>query len=217
MAATPGPVHSEGAAQPHGVDATLEAWRAQGGDRLDPVRFRFIEAMARRAAAHEGEARRRLDERLAGLLASYGKASAQAAPSSEAPTEAPVVQQAAQRDKAHGPLAGLAEHIGRHGGSQSDGVQKSLEFFRATWTRLSAERRLTQSLAKVPQNAGPLNSHNLVHQALVLMRELSPGYLNHFMAHVDALLWLEQANAPASAEAPRNEGAKKGARGKAAG
>jgi hypothetical protein len=95
---------------------------------------------------------------------------------------------------------------------------KTLSYFRSTWSRLSADRRLTQTLAAVPENAGPLNSHHLVHRALMLMRELSPEYLHRFMAHVDALLWLDRANvrsAAGSAETPRAEGPRKSARGKA--
>jgi hypothetical protein len=34
-----------------------------------------------------------------------------------------------------------------------------------------------------------------VHRALTLMRDTSPEYLQHFMAQVDALMWLEQAQA----------------------
>ncbi|WP_374263348.1 DUF2894 domain-containing protein, partial [Zoogloea sp.] len=37
-------------------DAALAALRAQGGDRADPVRFRFLEALARRSAAYRGDA-----------------------------------------------------------------------------------------------------------------------------------------------------------------
>jgi hypothetical protein len=54
--------------------AALAALRERGRDRADPVRFRFIEAMARRAGAHGGDARRMLDERIAQLLAAYGDA-----------------------------------------------------------------------------------------------------------------------------------------------
>ena len=53
--------------------AMIDAWRERGDHRLDPVRFRFIEALARRAAAHRGEARRILDDKLAKLLAAYGE------------------------------------------------------------------------------------------------------------------------------------------------
>ena len=50
---------------------TIDALRARGADRLDPVRFRFIEALARRSAAERGDARRVLDGRLATVLDEY--------------------------------------------------------------------------------------------------------------------------------------------------
>ena len=50
---------------------TIDALRARGADRLDPVRFRFIEALARRSAAAQGDARRVLDGRLATVLDEY--------------------------------------------------------------------------------------------------------------------------------------------------
>jgi len=78
-----------------------------------------------------------------------------------------------------------------------------MSHFRATWDRLSAAQRLTQSLAKVPDNAGPLNSLQLVHRSLALMSELSPEYLHRFLAHVDALLWLEAASGDSPRAAPR--------------
>src|SRR5438128_533593 len=51
--------------------ARLDAWRASGADQVDPVRFRLMEALARRSAGHQGAARRLLDERLHGLVAAY--------------------------------------------------------------------------------------------------------------------------------------------------
>ncbi len=60
---------------PPGTDpaALIEAMRVRGAERFDPVGFRFIEALARRAAAHRNEARRVLERRLAELLADYGE------------------------------------------------------------------------------------------------------------------------------------------------
>jgi hypothetical protein len=185
----------------------LAAWRERGDDRFDPVRFRFIEAMARRAAAHDGEARRLLDDRLVLLLAAYGEAMEKAR-AADAPAEDASPSNAA--------LAELVAHIARHAPPPGEGLAahapapdlKAVTYFRSTWSKLSAERRLNQSLAKMPDNAGPLNSHHLVHRALILMRDLSPEYLNRFMSYVDALLWIDQANASmaaAAASAPRAE------------
>jgi hypothetical protein len=77
---------------------------------------------------------------------------------------------------------------------------RTLQFFKRTWSRLSADQRLAQSRACLPDNAGPLNSQHLVHRSLVLMRELSPEYLEHFVGYIDALQWLEQSNEVAAAE-----------------
>jgi hypothetical protein len=192
--------------------SVIEAWREQGDHRFDPVRFRFLEALVRRAAGHRGEARRVLDDKVARLLATYGENldRARCAP--------PAAAAPAGRTPGRGPLAELVEHIARHASVHEDGAAaagmaspapssapelKTLRYFRSTWTRLSADRRLTQSLAKVPENAGPLNSHHLVHQSLSLMRELSPEYLERFVSYVDTLLWIDGANGsgvPAAAQ-----------------
>lgn len=194
--------------------AMMEAWRKRGDDRFDPVRFRFIEAMFNRAATHQGEARRILDDRVAKLLAAYGGDLEKARSESG--------NAAARKDKtapARGPLAELVDHIARHAPPHGDALHgipaspelKTLSYFRGTWSKLSAERRLTHSLAKVPDNAGPLNSHHLVHRSLTLMRDLSPEYLNRFMSYVDALSWLDQATS-GGADAPRAENQRKTAR-----
>ena len=190
------------------VGALLDAWRERGDHHRDPVQFRFIEALATRAAAQCGDARRILDDKLARLLAAYGEALDPRVAGADAAAHPP-----APSDR--GPLAALVDHIGRHASTHD---VETLSYFRSTWSRLSAERRLTQSLAKLPENAGPLNSHQLVHRSLTLMRELSPEYLHRFMAYVDALLWIDQANArgtPAGADAPRGESSRKTARAKA--
>jgi hypothetical protein len=125
------------------------------------------------------------------------------------------VRPARQRPAARrGPLAGLVEQLAGAATSAADrpapagppGAEaapdlRSLEYFRDTWSRLSAERRVAQSLADVPENAGPLNSRRLVHRALASMRELSPDYLHRFVAYVDALLWLEGVNGRGGAPA----------------
>lgn len=187
----------------------IEAWRSRGHDRIDPVRFRQIEAMARRGAAHEGEARRIIDDKLGRLLRAYGETLDLKARNAQAAATAPELQ-----PHLHGALAALVDRIGPKAPAIDD---DTLAYFRITWSRLSAERSLSRSLATVPENAGPLNSQQLVHRSLTLMRDLSPEYLHRFMAYVDALLRLDHGvDAAASANSKTAQAAppKKAARGK---
>nr|WP_218883918.1 DUF2894 domain-containing protein [Burkholderia guangdongensis] len=190
----------------------LDAWREQGADRVDPVRFHLIDALERRAASHDGAVRRMLDERLAALIADYARTLAH----SRAPAQA-----ASPAEPARGPLAALVDHIARHASAHAGRTYPEvgmLDDFREIWSKLSTERQLRQSLDQVPRNAGPLNSSSLVHRALSQMRELSPDYLRQFLSYVDTLSWLDQMvgdGAPAADETPRAKGTKgvKGAKG----
>ncbi|ONC79024.1 DUF2894 domain-containing protein [Burkholderia pseudomallei] len=230
---------------------TLDAWRERGADRLDPVRFRFIDALRRRAAAHGGDARRLLDARLAALIDAYAAdlrraesngdacecagapvpvpvpvpvpAPAPAPASSTSPAPTPAAPSttttsppaSSPADPARGPLAALLDYIGsreRPTASAPDETRAApasptasgrvalraepelLDYFRETWSKLSADSQLRASLEQVPKNAGPLNSSSLVHRSLSLMRELSPEYLRQFLSYVDALSWLQQMN-----------------------
>lgn len=202
--------------------ALLAAWRTAGLAERQPVRFRLLEAMAARLASRTPAARTVLQARLQQAMAAYLMAT----------DEMPEWPGATSEDAAPGPLAALVAHAQRL--SAADGAAalpgtaqaaapalpatdaspelKALRWFRGTWSRLSADQRLHQSLAQVPDNAGPLNSQQLVHRSLALMRTLSPDYLQHFVAQVDALMWLDQVNSgdiptgqPAGA-APRKPG-----------
>ena len=205
----------------------LDALRAQGAPARDPVGFRLAEALARRASAHAGAAREAIEARLAGVLrrldgtvrdgeggslerdvAGEGApASVTRAPAARGLLAALVSDVARQKPL---PVLGAASKPREAASTPSlastrpvpspapDG--RTLQFFKRTWSRLSAEQRLAQSRATLPDNAGPLNSHHLVHRALTLMQSLSPDYLEHFVGYVDALQWLEQANEAAAAE-----------------
>ena len=149
---------------------------------MSPVRSLLLEALARRAAVQTGEVRRLLDARLAALTAELD-----AEPPISAPLAAPH----------QGALAALARQLAREAAPEGTAIElHTLRRHRATWTRLSAEDRLRQALAQVPAQAGPLNSHHLVHRALVLMQDASPEYLQRFVPYVDALLALDQLQSP---------------------
>ncbi|RQQ13153.1 DUF2894 domain-containing protein [Burkholderia stagnalis] len=209
-----------------GSDATqaramLDAWREQGADRLDPVRFHLMDALARRAAGHDGDTRRLLDARLATLLAGYADIVERGAPNAAdvgIPPGEPARGEPAPGEPARGALAALVTQLARDAQADRAGIDPAMiEFFRETWSKVSTEKQYRQALDQVPRNAGPLNSSSLVHRSLSLMRDLSPGYLQQFLSYVDALSWLEDlmgGGAQAEKEAPRAKGAKKAARGK---
>lgn len=212
-------MHSDAPRDPR---ALLDSWRDSGADSADPVRFRFIEALARRASGYSGEAGRRLEERVAKLVADYGEVLARAS------GEVPVSETPQQGPDALADLAALRERLGRRAPPPPAAVPMThaptlhrahhaepelADYFRDTWARVSVDRQLRQSQAGVPENAGPLNTNHLVHRSLSLMREVSPGYLEQFLSYVDALSWLEGMHAislvPAR-EAPRKARAKPG-------
>ncbi|WP_295841189.1 DUF2894 domain-containing protein [uncultured Xanthomonas sp.] len=90
--------------RPDRIAATdrLAAWRAEHAERLDPLRFRFLEALARRTEAQQGKARELLEQKLSALLDAYA-AALDAAPQSAGDAEADTAVRAMQP----GPLGAL--------------------------------------------------------------------------------------------------------------
>jgi len=206
----------------------LGAWREQNADRLNPLRFHFIDALERRAASHDGEARRLLDERLSTLIKAYADDLEIAASSVDAIDSA-----ATPGVPARGALAGLIDYIANTAAASGNDLAASdaapqpvalpalaaLDEFRKIWSEVRTDSQVRQSLEQVPANAGPLNSGSLVHRSLTLMRELSPRYLQQFLAYVDTLSWMEQmidGGALAAKDGPRAVSVRKRARVKAA-
>ncbi|NIE68276.1 DUF2894 domain-containing protein [Burkholderia sp. Ax-1719] len=180
--------------------ATLDGWRAQGADRLDPVGFATLDALEKRAQALTGAARDVLDARIATRLAAYAQ-------QIEAQGNASAT---AQDTSANNAFAALIEAMSREARDGAPGAL--LDYFRDVWQKVSADQQVQQSLDQVPKNAGPLNSSSLVHRALFLMRDLSPGYLRQFLAYADGLAWLEDLNAaiaPPAAQAAQASATKK--------
>ena len=190
------------------VRATLDAWREQGADRLDPVRFHRLDALEKRAAAFDGDARALLDARLATLLEGFAEIVTRAGEAAGASETAQASAQAPVR----GALGGLVEQLARDAQADRHGVDPELiDYFRTMWSKVRTEQQYRQSLDQVPRNAGPLNSNSLVHRSLATMRELSPEYLQQFLSYIDALAWLEDlagGGAQPEKEAPRAKAAK---------
>ncbi|KRA73005.1 MULTISPECIES: DUF2894 domain-containing protein [unclassified Lysobacter] len=179
--------------------AILDAWREQGADRMDPLAFHYLVALRRRAIDRDGDARRELERRLSDLIAAYAGDLARTA--AHAADASPIGM------PARGMLGELADELAgraasRNGGKVADDNAARavlpelgmLDDFRKIWASVRSDSQVRRSLEDAPSNAGPLNSSRLVHRSLSLMRELSPGYLQQFLAYVDALSWLEQMN-----------------------
>lgn len=204
--------------------ARLEALRASGVDRFDPVRFAYLDALTRRAAGQPPAIRQPL------LAKVVREAAALANRHRLAPAPATTGAPAAS------PLGELLAYIGQQAvapadarpsvlGSDAPAIPpvkpeprnatapelKTVAYFRNTWSRLSTEQQLTQTLAQAPENAGPMNSQHLVLRSLQLMRDLAPDYLQGFMSYVDTLVWLEQASPvrPGGERSPVGDGEKK--------
>ncbi len=191
--------------------ARLDALQASGADQCDPVRFAYLAALTRRAATAAEPVRQLLLAKtadLANALAAHPTPPRAASPERTAPSQ----------------LAELLAYIDRHAHGQSAATQpatasvavnrnfrpnfqnpsagrnppaaelKSVAYFRNTWSRLSTEQQLTQTLAQAPANAGPMNSQHLVLRSLEVMRDISPDYLQAFMSYIDALIWLDHAD-----------------------
>ena len=79
-----------------------------------------------------------------------------------------------------------------HDSSQHQESSRFKEFRKALST-LTVQKQISRAITQAPQNAGPINSHMLILRSLGLMHELSPDYLNRFMAYIDTLFCLEDA------------------------
>lgn len=187
------------------TDPRLEALRAAGAHHHDPVRFHYLEVLARRLPGQPPAVQRLLAHKLEAALASY-------------PQKAPHTTPSARHERpanADSALAQLNQSLGmpRHSAAAGDPFAvdsaplpalKSVHQFSKAWSHIAAEQQVVQALHRGPENAGPLNAHKLVLRTLSLMRTLSPDYLRHFMAQMNTLLSLDRLSVQVPTAAVRN-------------
>ena len=166
----------------------LDALRAAGAARVDAVGWHYLETLASRTQAQSGPARFLLHAKLQEALQRFDARMTAADHPKDAPEPLP------------SPLATLLQDMGPKtappGSGRSAGWPSEnprIQAFKKQLGQISVQKQVTQAMAQAPQNAGPINSHMLVLRSLGLMRDISPDYLNRFMAHVDTLLCLEEA------------------------
>jgi len=185
------------------VHAWIDAWRRQGADRVDPLRFGLIAALARRALRHGGMVRQRLDARLrklaeayAGLLANPPQAKPLPAVR-ESPLK-PLLERFAHAPQPDAPVhaAAATRKVEARGPAPVVDTARlpALDEFQQLWSRIRIDSLLRQCLDALPDDAGPLHSRVLTYRAMVLMRDVSPDYLQHFIAYADVLTWMERVD-----------------------
>ena len=204
-----GPEQADQHADQHAVQHTLEVLRSRGAAHAEPVRLHVIEVLAARAAA--------APEPLHGLLARRVQHLAQALAGRLSETSATARPQPRARQPHPSPLADLLRRF-EPDAVAGDGTTaaamsrvpelKAVRAYRSTWTQWRADRQLQQSLASVPHNPGPLNSHAVALRAFTRMRSLSPGHLNRYVAYLETLAWLEHADSAATPAAARRPAAR---------
>ncbi len=175
-------------------DALVQSLRQEGAHQFDPVRFHYIEVLAGRAIAYQGSVRRVLDAKLLAAASALRVACAQAQHKLTTP----------QAQAPGATLGDLVRHMAAYSLDKPDNRAqapatpraelKSVQYFRNTWSKLSAEKQVAQALEQAPKNAGPINSHVVALRTLALMRDAAPDYLNRFTSYLDTLISLEQGD-----------------------
>jgi hypothetical protein len=180
-------------------EEVLATLQQSGADAFDPITFHRLQSLSQRMLAHQGETRKRIEQSFEDMRSVLANRLAQA--HAEAGKEQGVVAPAI---KSKSPLGKLLEEMGVvQNAQQAMNVQhhlvlpqelKAIQQFGRTWSELSIDSQVTKAIDQAPENAGPLNSHNLVLRTIAQMREISPAYLNRFMTYIDTLMCLERAN-----------------------
>ena len=163
------------------VPARVRQLRDKGAARVDPARMAQLEALARRLADQPDAVRALLQERLDAAVHAFEERVAQVPRQLPARALAANAQQLPQL-----PRTPAASEMG------------SVIRFRRSWANGRAQERVAAATASKPRNAGPLNSHMLVLQALDMMQSLPGDYLRRFLTHIETLQWLESAQAQAA-------------------
>jgi hypothetical protein len=185
--------------------AQLEALDAA---QIDPVRWHFALGLSRRLEGQTGAVRVRLEQRLAQVLAELKQAVAGHEPAGTTmpprAVKATPLADLLSRLRPAAAVLPLADASHQRVGVQAPSELRAVSAFRQTWARLSVARQVDQVMRQAPENAGPLNAHQLVLRAMSAMREVSPEYLHEFVSWADTLLWLEDsAAAKATIKPPR--------------
>ena len=192
------------AAEIANLHARLDAWRAVGTDRVDPVGFHRLEALARRCESADASMQALLQPRIDALTEAHVAAIARKAAASPSTIDVarPLAALVAECDARRGGIDVDAGHLDATAPAIQHAELPALQPARELWKAVRTERQLRQSLQKPHEDTGPLNSAQLVNRMLLRMGEASPAYLEHFIGYVDVLSELEHLFGPVAVADP---------------
>ncbi len=174
----------------------LMALREAGMHSRDPVGWHYLQTLSSRTAAQTGAAQALLEEKLCMAIDAFEAGVQQPLPAPRPqPPGASALAQLVQDMQGDRTLrsAPAAQHGSAASASRLPAESTKIRQFRRQLHSIGVQKQVRQAVAQAPQNAGPINSHMLTLRALVLLRDLSPHYLERLMTQVDTLLRLEDA------------------------
>jgi len=171
---------------------------SRGAARVDPARYAHLQALTARLASQRDDVRAVLQARVCAAIDALGARLPQAA-QDLAPVALPEVMPRRARVPTPAKQPVRQPSLPRTSDAPDGaGELASVIRFRRAWNSGRAQERVAAAAARMPYNAGPLNSHMLVLQSLEMMRGLPGDYLRRFLTHVESLQWLETAQAQAA-------------------
>lgn len=205
------------------ADAKISALSTQGLAQFDTLRFHYLQSLAEKLPKQRPAVAEklllRLQQATAQLITDYQRAKPQpvkAKPVTAPPSPltqlidllsnsgiAPAENRGSERPETYttGESATRENVTGETPAEEKPTLAtitppelKALAPLRDSWAKMNAEKLVMRSINEGPEVAGPLNPHFLAIRSLVNMRDLSPHYLNRFVAYMETLLWLEQSS-----------------------
>lgn len=173
--------------------AELAALQAAGPHPCDPVGLHYMTQLANRMPTQPEAVRRLLAGKLSVALSHYREQLSQ--PQTIAQLSNKVTSPLAELNRYIDSRSQADDEVTWSAGVPDRSEMKSVRQFKQAWSRIRAEDQVDQAILQGPKNPGPINSHTLVLRTLTLMRQLSPAYLQRFLAQADALLCLERVTA----------------------
>lgn len=192
------------------MNPLIEELRRSGADQVDPVRFRYLEALAQRLAANHLQHTRHWQKLVQAVSEFQAKCELanQAAQPDEPRQPSPLaallaVLNQAPESPATDPRSALeqlvfgaaAEGFGAaHHPATTGTLQplKAMARVKADHDAHALQDRIRHAIEQTPKDAGPMNAHRLVSRAMAEMQRLSPEYLNRFANYTNTLMALER-------------------------